>query len=386
VDISDCHLTGVFFVRSFKFPLILTAFAVLSTACSQKIESPDNLIISQSRLDHLLVQYPMFSGSIIVVQDGEITASVHAGFANRESGMMNNGETLHSVASVGKMFTAVAIAQLVEAKLLAYDAPVRDIVPELANQISDTVTVDHLLHHTSGLQRITGVDDETLDALRSNEDYFGLVLSTGIRSEGPTEFAYNNSNYQILGQVVERVSGQSYESYIRENIADPAGMTGPVFTRRDRAGDLPIAEHYLAVDFETWWNSEESIAANGVDDFVHTAPPATPSAGGGSYATALDMTRFAAALRSGRVMSVESFNEMCSLDSNEAIPVRGYGRGCSIDVAEQGTRVGHTGSSAGIQARFFIYQEQGLDVVVLSNHDEQASPIFGAIDSQIRER
>jgi len=107
-------------VRSFKFPLILTAFAVLLTACSQKIESPDNLIISQSRLDHLLVQYPMFSGSIIVVQDGEITASVHTRFANRESGMMNNAETPHSVASVGKMFTAVAIAQLVEAKLLAY--------------------------------------------------------------------------------------------------------------------------------------------------------------------------------------------------------------------------------------------------------------------------
>ena len=109
-------------MRSFKFPLILTAFAVLSTACNQKIEPPDNLIIPQSRLDRLMVQYPMFSGSIIVVLDGEITASVHAGFADRQSGMMNNAETLHSVASVGKMFTAVAIAQLVEAKLLAYDA------------------------------------------------------------------------------------------------------------------------------------------------------------------------------------------------------------------------------------------------------------------------
>ncbi len=375
-----------FFVRKSKLPLILTAFVVLSTACTQKVEPPDNLIIPQSRLDDLLVQHPMFSGSIIVVQNGEITGSVHTGFGNRESGMMNNPETLHSVASVGKMFTAVAIAQLVEAKLFDYDTPVRDIVPELGNQINDTVTIDHLLHHTSGLQRITDVDDATLDALESNADYFGLILSTGISSEGPTEFAYNNSNFQILGQIVERISGQSYESYIRENIADPASMTGPIFTRRDRAGELPIAEHYLAVNFETWWNSEEPIVANSVDDFAHTAPPATPSAGGGSYATALDMTRFAAALRSGTVMSVESFNEMCSLDSSEAIPVRGYGRGCSIDVAEQGTRVGHTGSSAGIQARFFIYREQGLDVVVLSNHDEQAGPIFGAIDSQIRER
>ena len=371
-------------MRKVKLPLILTACAVLSAACTQEIESPDNLIIPQSRLNDLLVQHPMFSGSIIVVQNGKITASAHTGFGIRESGMMNNSETLHSVASVGKMFTAVAIAQLVEAKLLDYDAPVRDILPELANQINDTVTIDHLLHHTSGLQRITDVDDATLDALENNAEYFGLVLSTGIRSEGPTGFAYNNSNFQILGQIVEQISGQSYESYIREHIADPAGMTGPIFLRRDRSEGLPIAEHYLAVDFETWWNSEESIVADGVDDFVHAAPPATPSAGGGSYATALDMTRFAAALRIGTVVSVESFNEMCSLDSSEAVPVRGYGRGCSIDVAEQGTRVGHTGSSAGIQARFFIYREQGLDVVVLSNHDEQAAPIFDAIDSLIR--
>lgn len=367
-----------------KLPLIMTAFAVLMTACTQEIETPDHSIISQSRLDDLLIQHPMFSGSIIVVQDGKITAAVHIGFGNRESGMMNDPETLHSVASVGKMFTAVAIAQLVEAKLLDYDSPVRDIVPELVQQLDGTVTIDHLLHHTSGLQRIRNVDDATLDALESNADYFGLVLSSGISSEGPSDFSYNNSNFQILGQIVERISDQSYESYIRENIADPAGMTGPVFTRMDRAGELPIAEHYLAVDFETWWNSEESIVANSVDDFTHTAPPGTPSAGGGAYATALDMTRFAAALRTGTVMSLESFNEMCSLDSIVDVPARGYGRGCSINVTEQGARVGHTGSTAGIQARFFIYREQGIDVVVLSNHDEQAAPIFGAIDSEIR--
>jgi len=373
-------------MHSLKLPVVFMAMVILATACAQKTEPHESPVISQSGLDELLVQHPMFSGSIIVVQNGQITASAHAGFANRESGLMNNAETLHSVASVGKMFTAVAIVQLVEAKRLGFDTPVSEIIPELAGRINDAVTVDHLLHHTSGLERIAGVDDATLDALKDNANYFELVVSSGIGSRGPAEFAYNNSNFQILGKIVERITGQSYESYIREYIADPAGMTGPIFTRRDRSGHLPIAEHYLAVDFETWWNSEESIVANGADDFVHTTPPATPSAGGGSYATALDMIRFAAALRGGTLISVKSFNEMCSLDSGEGAPARGYGRGCSINVAEQGTRVGHTGSSAGIQARFFIYREQGSDVVVLSNHDEQAAPVFGAIDSLIRGR
>jgi CubicO group peptidase (beta-lactamase class C family) len=361
-------------------------FAALSSACAPEEESSGNLVISQSGLEHLLELHPMFSGSIVIAQNGKITASAYRGIADKESGIRNDAETLHSVASVGKMFTAVAIAKLVEADLLAYDTPVRDLLPDLENQVAETVTVDDLLHHTSGVKRITGVDDTTLDAIEDNSDYYGLVLSTGISSDGPTEFAYNNANYQILGQIIQRLSGQSYESYIREYIANPIGMTGPIFIRKDRAGDLPIAQPYLAVDFETWWNSEESIPANHVDEFVHTTPPATPSAGGGAFATALDLIRFADALRRGTLVSVESFDDMCSLDADGAATDRGYGRGCSIDVSEQGKRVGHTGSTAGVQARFFIYLDQGLDVVVLSNHDEQAAPIFREIDSEIRGR
>jgi len=363
--------------------LLLVCIAVLSTACTPVSESGGNPEINQSQLDQLLAHFPMFSGSIVIAQNGEITASAHTGFADKKSCTLNDAETLHSVASVGKMFTAVAIAQLVEAKLTNYDTPVTRILPELRNQLPEAVSVDNLLHHTSGLQQITGIDDTTLESIENNSDYFALILSTGISSEGPTEFAYNNANFQILGEIIERLSGQTYESYVREHVSDPINMAGPMFVRRDRAGDLPVAQHYLAVDFETWWNSEESIVAKSVDQFVHTAPPETPSAGGGAFVTALDMIRFAHALRGGTLISVESFEEMCSLEGGEAATGRGYGRGCSVDVFEQGRRVGHTGSTAGIQARFFMYLDQGLDVVVLSNHDEQAAPIFAAIDSQI---
>ena len=154
--------------------------------------------------------------------------------------------------------------------------------------------------------------------------------------------------------------------------------------RRDRDKMQPIAEHYLAVDFETWWNSEDPIVAQSADEFTHTAPPATPSAGGGSHATARDMIRFASALRKGALLSQVSFKAMCALTPDQTALARGYGRGCSINIGDQGTRVGHTGSSAGIQARFFLYLEQGVDVIVLSNNDEQAAPLFGKIDTHIR--
>lgn len=364
--------------------LVIAICGLSSTACTQKVEPTDKPVISQSSLDDLVSEHPMFSGSVVVAQEGEITASVHTGHANRASGKLNDAETMHSIASIGKMFTAVAIAQLVEADRITYETPVLSVIPELSDQISTVITVDHLLHHTSGLARISDVDDETLNALQNNADYFALILSSGIRSNGPAEFSYRNENFQILGEIIERISGQSYESYIREYITIPAGMTGPVFVRQDRSELQSIAQPYLSVDFQTWWNSEESIVANSADEFVYAAPVATPAAGGGSYATAVDMLRFATALRDGTLISPASFKTMCSLAPDDTEHGRGYGRGCTVNVGKNGTRVGHTGSTAGLQARFFLYLERGIDVVVLSNHDEQAAPIFGEIDGLVR--
>jgi len=106
--------------------------------------------VSQAELDALVNDYPMFSGSAIVAQDGEITASVHTGYSDKESSFANNAGTLHSIASVGKMFTSVAIAQFVEANELTYETAVLDVIPELGSQMGPEITVDHLLHHTSG--------------------------------------------------------------------------------------------------------------------------------------------------------------------------------------------------------------------------------------------
>jgi len=219
-------------VRVSNIFLALVACIGSLTGCEQQAETSEDVIITQTALDALIVEHPMFSGSVIISQDGEITASVHTGYADRESGKLNDAQTLHSVSSVGKMFTAVAIVQLVDLGRLAYETPVIDIIPELSDQISNAITVDHLLQHRSGLERMSGLDDATLNALRNNADYFALILSSGIHSVGPSDFSYRNENFQILGEIIERVSGQPYKTYIRENIADPVDMAGPVFVRR----------------------------------------------------------------------------------------------------------------------------------------------------------
>jgi hypothetical protein len=96
------------------------------------------------------------------------------------------------------------------------------------------------------------------------------------------------------------------------------------------------------------------------------------------------MLRFATALTDGSLISPASFKAMCAPAPGRAEGNSGYGRGCTFDVDEHGTRVGHTGSSAGVHARFFLYLEQGVEVVVFSNHDGQAAPLFGEIDKLLR--
>jgi CubicO group peptidase (beta-lactamase class C family) len=357
---------------------------VPSIGVSQSAAGPGSGVISQQALDVLVHEHLLFSGSAIVAQGSKVVASAHVGYAALQPRRRNSDRTLYSVASVGKMFTAVAIAQLVEADRVSYESAVVDMLPELRARVSEAVTIDHLLHHTSGIGRISDVDDATLDALESNADYYSLILANGIGSDGPAEFSYANENYQILGEIIERLSGQPYEAYIRVNIVRPAGMVGPVFIRQDRANREEIASNYMAVDFDTWWRSEEPIQASSPEEFVHVAPAATPSAGGGSYVTALDMIRFAAALREGKLISRRSFEAMCALSPVDRERGRGYGRGCSISRDSNGFRFGHTGSTAGIQARFFMYWNRDVDVIVLSNRDEQAAPLFRDIDRLIR--
>ena len=370
----------------------ILCIAFITISCGSTVEEVQNSnsetgqvdIVSQEWLETLVAEYPLFSGSVLVARDGIALAGVQVGQTNRQTGALNEARTLYNVASVGKVFTAVAIASLVEQDLLAFDRPVIELLPELAGRSSADITVDHLLRHTSGLDLLMDVDDDELDAVRSNHDYFALILGSGLGSEGPADFSYENANYFILGEIVERLSGRPYEQTVRTLIAESTGMTGPLFLRSDEAGEHPLARAYLPVDYETWWNSEGPIEAGGVDEFEHPAPANTPSAGGGAYATASDLARFAQALRGGEIIEQATFLSLCELTPDQIEQGRGYARGCSVSLADDGPRFGHTGAGAGVQARFFMYWDSGIDVVVLSNHEGQASPLFRAIDDLVR--
>lgn len=246
-------------------------------------------------LNNTIANNPLFSGSVVVSCDNKIVAEAHKGFQNRETKILNSGATAYSIASVGKMMTAVAIQQLIEVGKISLEDTVVSLLPSLQPHIPTTITIEHLLMHRSGFSRIQA-SDEALDKVNSNHDQFLLMLSTGISSKGSGKFGYRNTNYITLGEIIETYSAQSYEEYIVEHIGNKLDWTGPVFARRSKQDKQGVrdatATPYLPVDFDTWWNSEDEIIGKSAAEYHHVAPETLATAGGGLFLTAADLARF----------------------------------------------------------------------------------------------
>lgn len=169
-------------------------------------------------------------GAVMVIQDGEIVFQNGYGFANVDTEEPITTETVFHLGSVGKQFTAMGVMILVERGDVNLDSPIIAYLPEL-NWADDGVTVRSLLHHTSG---IMGYDDsdELYDALidsadmPANSDLIRVLAENGSMLTEPGEtFNYSNAGYDILGAMIERVSGQTYADFMNDNVFAPLGMS-----------------------------------------------------------------------------------------------------------------------------------------------------------------
>jgi CubicO group peptidase (beta-lactamase class C family) len=163
-------------------------------------------------------------GTVLVARRGRILFRQSYGMANYELNVPNSNETRYHIASVSKPFTAVAILQLQEQGYLSVSDRVSRYVPNFPN--GDRITLDNLLTHSSGIPNINDLEDYDTFA-RSPHTLEQLVAKF---ASLPLEFApgssqrYSNSNYNLLALILEKVSGESYENYLRRHILEPAGM------------------------------------------------------------------------------------------------------------------------------------------------------------------
>jgi D-alanyl-D-alanine carboxypeptidase len=303
-----------------------------------------------------------FSGAVLVAKDGDVLFSKAYGLADREQEIPNTVHTRFRIGSMNKMFTAVAILQLVEARKVDLEAPLGTYLTDYPNRkIAEQVTIHQLLTHTGGTGDIFGAEFYLhREELRTHGDYVELYGRRDPGFEPGSQWVYSNYGFILLGAVVEAVTGQSYYDYVREHIYKPAGMT--------RTGSLPEAKEvpdravgYMDLGGGTDWQPN-----------TDTLPYRGTSAGGG-YSTVEDFKRFAEALLDDELLNRDS-TELLITGKEEIGPGVSYAYGFEDVRDAEGNRwVGHGGGAPGMNGDLRISPASGYVVVVLANLDPPAA-------------
>jgi CubicO group peptidase (beta-lactamase class C family) len=184
--------------------------------------------IDLNRIDTIVRSYVNsrhFSGSVLVARDEKVLFDRAYGMANWDLKVPNKSTTKFRLGSVTKQFTAAAILRLEEQGKLKIEDKVSSVIAEAPASWKD-ITIRHLLHHESGIPDILGLKDYPTFKQKSHsrDELLKRFLELPLRFEPGTSHRYSNSGYILLGMIIERVSGVSYESFLQQHIFDPAGM------------------------------------------------------------------------------------------------------------------------------------------------------------------
>ncbi|MGD9980647.1 MAG: serine hydrolase domain-containing protein [Hyphomonadaceae bacterium] len=309
-----------------------------------------------------------FYGVIAIARGDDVVYQRAFGLADAGEQRPNTLDTRFGLASGGKMFTATAVMQLSERGTLSLSDPFTRFVPEAAaSPGANAITIRHLLTHTSGIPDYWDDEYERDWANITGHEHLLRHVLRNFGTPQPGAYAYSNSNYALLGLIVERASGESFYDHLQRNIFEPARMSATGYPLRSEEG-ADYARPYNPV-------IESGLIAIG----RHAAAElnARGSGAGGASSTAADMLAFDRALRSGALVRPETFAQMRSLQAASDLAGSGYGYGLII----QRGSYGHGGSAPGTQFEFRRYEEDDVTIVVMSNFNTIAGPeIASALD------
>jgi CubicO group peptidase (beta-lactamase class C family) len=319
-----------------------------------------------------------FSGAVLVANDGKLLLQQGYGMADRQRGLANTAQTKFPIASLGKMFTAVAIAQLVEQDKLSFTDAIEKYALGFPPQIAGTVTIHQLLTQTSGM------GDAALMQRPDRPTLAGLlerIVKEPLKFQPGSRFGYSNDGFIVLGAILERLTRQDYADYVREHVFTPAGMAASdvgVY----RPSQIPgMARGYMLVGKDGRpvppGSRQGSTAPSGTLRANDEPQVGNPS--GGSWSTVGDLLKFAQALTGHRLLGSGMTDTVLAgkVATNRPGPGEDkYAYGFS-DQRINGVRiVGHNGGSPGYEGQLDVYPDRGDTVVILTNQDQVLTPVL----------
>ena len=317
-----------------------------------------------------LAEHDVFSGVVLVARHGRPLFAKSYGTAEREPLTPNTLDTRFDLASLSKLFTAVAVAQLVEQGRLSFDMSVAAVLADYPNrEVGRRITIHQLLTHTSGLPDFyrNGKIRQFEDSIRTLRDFWRTFALDSLWSEPGARYDYSNSNYIVLGSIVERASGMDFEDYVRRHIFEPSGMASTCYCEPGAPRYATPHSRYTA----GFGPQRRAVIERWVEVPSGARRPGAPA--GGGISTVGDLARFAQALLEHRLLS-QRMTEVV-LAPKVAMDDGGR-RGYGFEVYDFfDTRVvGHGGNFWGTMSQIDVYPVSGHTVVVLSNNDASGGP------------
>jgi D-alanyl-D-alanine carboxypeptidase len=336
-------------MKNISFYLLLILLA--SCEVGQENSSDEKIMEIENQLENT-AREDGYSGTVLVAQNEKILFEKAYGFANLAHDVPNKTNTKFGIASMGKMFTAVAIMQLKEQGKLNLDSKVGDILSDYPNVIvRDSVTIEQLLVHTSGLTDFFNdkFEHRAKHTVRTLADYFDFFKDDALLFSPGSKFSYSNAGYVVLGMIIEQLSGDNYYDYVKKYIFIPAGMKNTDNYETDSSIEN-IAEGYIKKDENGIWKTSTYMKG------------AKGSSAGGAYSTAEDLFKFTIALKNNVLISAESLALMISDENQDS-----YGYGFSLNKFNDIEVYGHNGGAHGVSAELDIYKNLDYVVVTMSN-------------------
>ncbi len=331
--------------KVFAFILIFsTRFFV-----SEAHQSNDSLA---RKIDEYLLsanKFNRFNGSALIAEKGVIVLQKSYGYKNFAAHVYNDSNCIYQIGSITKQFTSTVILKLQEEGKLSIDDKLSKYFPEF--KYADKITLKNLLTHTSGIYNYTNDIDENDSAIVCNpvnkQLILDLIFKKGLDFTPGTKFSYDNSGYYLLGMVIEKVTGKSYEEEVRNIIFQPLGMSHSFFDFRN-SNDTNRATGYKKL------NANEQVIAQRWDSTVTYAA-------GGIFSTTGDMYKWARVVANKDILSAASWKAAFTPNLEH------YGYGWFIDTLYGERSVSHGGGLPGYMAYFTYYPRRDVTIILLSN-------------------
>lgn len=292
---------------------------------------------------------------------GEVTFQKAYGLANLEHGIAWSTDTVSDLGSVSKQFIGFAFALLAEQGLLNLDDDIRRHLPTLPD-LGATITIKNLFHHTSGLREIYNtlymVNRRPGDIIFQEDAQKLISYQTRLQFQPGSKYLYNNTEYMLLADILESVTGEEFHDWMSQNIFAPLGMHDTVIMHRQGQVIPRVATSY--------------VRENG--EFTQRYDNSTLQGGGGIYSTVEDMMQWMANFSSHRVGSdrtIEILTESGFLNDGESLH---YGLGIGVDIQDGVEYWSHSGSSAGYRTMLVYLPAHQRGYMFMTNTPSLGAP------------